>query len=97
MATILDPQLSIQVDRQTASASVNVTCDLEFTNSEVESMNILGTSLERPVFDAIAPTRDLKLNGFGTDSLVGELRLINANLDTVTVKRTPTIKEYAHD
>ena len=42
MATIRDPQLSIQVDRTAKTAAVRVTCDLEFTDFEVRSMNLIG-------------------------------------------------------
>jgi hypothetical protein len=126
MATIIDPELSIQVDRGAAMANVTVTCGLEFTDFEVNSMNILGThytlechllnmemlypenvvnfvpmqfprvrdgatGFESPVFTAAAPTRDLHLYIFGRDSLAGELRLTGADLDTVSVKRTPSV------
>jgi len=125
MATIIDPQLSIQVDRSAQLASVKVTCDVEFTQFETNSMNLLGIQyalechllnmemlypetvinfvpqqfprvrdgarqLERPVFEAVAPTKDLHLYLFGKDSLVAELRLSNEDLGTVNVKRTPT-------
>jgi hypothetical protein len=42
MAAIIDPQLSIQVDKAAAVANVKVTCGLEFTDFEVRSMNLLG-------------------------------------------------------
>lgn len=42
MATIIDPQLSIQVDKALAVANVRVTCGMEFTDFEVSSMNLLG-------------------------------------------------------
>jgi hypothetical protein len=42
MATIIDPQLSIQVDRAAKMANVRVTCGIEFTEFEVNSMNALG-------------------------------------------------------
>jgi hypothetical protein len=44
VAAILDPQFSIQVDRAAQVANVKVTCGLEFTDSEVNSMNFLGTT-----------------------------------------------------
>ena len=43
VATIIDPQLSIQLDRAAEMATVTVTCGLEFTDFEVRSMNLLGT------------------------------------------------------
>ena len=125
MATIIDPQLSIEVDRATKMASVRVTCGIEFTEFEVNSMNLLSISytlechllnmemlypetvinfalqqyprvrdgakrFEEPVFQAVAPTKELHLYIFGKDSLVAELRLSNADLGTLSVKRTPT-------
>jgi len=125
MATIIDPQLTIEVDKSAKVANVRVTCDVEFSQFEVNSMNLLGTrytlecnllnmemlypesvinfgllqfprirdgasTLERPVFEAVAPTKDLHLYIFGKDSVVAELRLSNEDLGSVSVKRTPT-------
>ena len=42
MATIIDPQLSIQVDRASELVTVTATCGVEFTEVEVRSMNLLG-------------------------------------------------------
>jgi len=42
MPTIIDPRLSIQVDKSAAVATVTVSCGLEFTDVEVRSMNLLG-------------------------------------------------------
>jgi hypothetical protein len=42
MATISGQQLSVQVDRAAKTAAVRVTCDLEFTDFEVRSMNLVG-------------------------------------------------------
>src|SRR5215471_2940522 len=112
MATIIDPQLTIEVDKSAKVANVRVTCDVEFSQSEVNSMNLLGmrytlecnllnmemlypesvinfgllqfprirdgaSTLERPVFEAVAPTKDLHLYIFGKDPVVAELRLSN--------------------
>jgi hypothetical protein len=44
MATIIDPRLSIQVDRAAQVATLEVACDLEFTEFEVNSMNLMGTT-----------------------------------------------------
>jgi hypothetical protein len=41
MGTIIDPQLSIEVDRAVAMATVAVTCGVEFTEFEVRTMNLL--------------------------------------------------------
>lgn len=126
VATIIDPQLSIQLDRAAEMATVSVTCGLEFTDFEVRSMNLLGTyytlecellnmemlyphevinfvprqfprvrdgatTYEEPVFEAVAPTKDLHLYIFGKDSLAAELRLSNEDLGTLSVKRTPVV------
>src|SRR5262249_48612179 len=40
MPALIDPQLSIQIDRVAQTASVAVTCGLEFTDSEVREMNL---------------------------------------------------------
>ena len=42
MATINHPELSITTDRPADRASVIVTCDIEFTDVEVNAMNMLG-------------------------------------------------------
>jgi hypothetical protein len=125
MATIIDPQLSIELDRPAKMAKVKVTCGIEFTEFEVNSMRLLGTTytLEchllnmemlypetvinfnlqqyprvrdeakayaEPVFEAVAPTKELHLYLFGKDSLVAELRLSNEDMGTLSVKRSPT-------
>jgi hypothetical protein len=125
MATIIDPQLSIEQDRQAKMAKVKVTCGLEFTEFEVNSMKLLGITYtlechllnmemlypetvinfnlqqyprvrdeakayEEPVFEAVAPTKELHLYLFGKDSLLAELRLSNEDMGTLSVKRSPT-------
>jgi hypothetical protein len=42
MSSISDPQLSIQIEHATRMATVRVSCDVEFTDFEVRSMNLLG-------------------------------------------------------
>jgi hypothetical protein len=42
MASIIDPQLAIQVDRAQEVATVTVSCGVVFTDFEVRSMNLLG-------------------------------------------------------
>lgn len=44
---------------------------------------------EEPVFEAVAPTKELHLYLFGKDTLAAELRLSNEDQGTVNVKRTP--------
>lgn len=42
MSTIQDPKLSIDADRERDNAKINVTCGVEFTEFEVNAMNLLG-------------------------------------------------------
>jgi hypothetical protein len=42
MATIKNPELTVTTDRPIDRASVIVTCDIEFTDVEVNAMNMLG-------------------------------------------------------
>jgi hypothetical protein len=42
MAQIHDPQLSIQIDHAAQTARVSVSCDVEFTDFKMNSMNLLG-------------------------------------------------------
>jgi hypothetical protein len=42
MATIIDPQLSIEVDKASELATVTVSCGVKFTEFEVRSMNLMG-------------------------------------------------------
>jgi hypothetical protein len=42
MANIIDPQLSIEIDRTAKTGSLRVSCGLEFTDSEVRAMNVFG-------------------------------------------------------
>jgi hypothetical protein len=49
------------------------------------------TGYVEPVFEAVAPTKDLHLYIFGKDSILAELTMTNQDLETVSVKRTPTM------
>jgi hypothetical protein len=42
MASIIDPQLSIETDRAQKTATIRVSCDVEFTQFEVNAMTELG-------------------------------------------------------
>jgi hypothetical protein len=42
MATINNPELTVTTDRPDERASVVVSCDIEFTDVEVNAMNLLG-------------------------------------------------------
>jgi hypothetical protein len=64
MPNIRDPELSIQVDRATRMATISVRCDLVFTDSEVDRMNLFGLSyaLQCQVLNATVPHADAVLS-----------------------------------
>jgi hypothetical protein len=57
MASIFDPELSIQVDRGAKLATIAVRCDLGFTDSEIDTMNLFGRryALDCRLLNAEAP------------------------------------------
>ena len=42
MARIIDPELSIDIDRAANAGSISVRCGLEFTDAELRAMNVFG-------------------------------------------------------
>jgi hypothetical protein len=64
MATIIYPQLSIEIDRAGESATISVGCDLDFSEFEVKNMNLLGLrySLQCQLLEIVTPRLDTVLS-----------------------------------